>query len=390
MVTGELVLANTRGMALTVMMTAPFAQVRKVFAFILLWLVPQADAGLREELLAEARKRLTIWYAAQDQMEWPFWSYQARIQVTKHWYWCDAKGGTAQVPITFAEFNVSNARPVDVFNTLTDTKQQVKWDNTVSDIHELADFPSEGVRGVQMLMPSGIWLVPPREFFEWAAFNASMHDQEFWFVASTLENEHLYELRTSTPGAVEANTCLAAFWIRPCPASGEQNCPPGNPINCCPAGGSHVRFTQHVNVHPPPLISEKTIFDNSWYKTIDWVNLVRKNAAHLAASGASPHLTVVPQSLLSHESSGGVLHVSFTSEIGPPGRLFQVFKAAILSVGLQGGAVSLLIGLAMILLAAAGMALSWRRSFRPSSTCNSDANARIPELLLEANERYLE
>ena len=32
----------------------------------------------------------------------------------------------------------------------------------------------------------------------------------------------------------EAQNCLGAYWIRPCPAGGEKICPSGNPYDCCP------------------------------------------------------------------------------------------------------------------------------------------------------------
>ena len=78
--------------------------------------------------------------------------------------------------------------------------------------------------------------------------------------------------------AVQAENCLGAYWIRPCPAGGEKSCPSGNPEDCCPAGGSRIQFTTHVNLHPPSFLNAKTIFDLGWTKQIDWIMSLKKRA----------------------------------------------------------------------------------------------------------------
>lgn len=262
---------------------------------------PPPKQSLREELLQEARKRLTAWYEDQASMNLPFMSFNAKIQQTKQWYWCDFPNGSMHVPVTFGEFNVTDASPLNVFNTLSDVQTQTAWDKTVDDVNLLGDFKEDGVRGVEMLMPSGILMVPPREVFQWMAFNGSLSDQEFWFVASTLKIERLHEVRHVNREAVQADNCLGAYWVRPCPAGGETHCPIGNPRNCCPEGGSRVIFTGHVNVHPPKVISEKSIFDLSWPKQIDWVNALRKRSAEVSrnattyAEGKQSNDTVIPR-----------------------------------------------------------------------------------------------
>eukprot|EP00440_Ansanella_granifera_P014477 gb/GFBE01015734.1/.p1 GENE.gb/GFBE01015734.1/~~gb/GFBE01015734.1/.p1 ORF type:complete len:476 (+),score=103.71 gb/GFBE01015734.1/:1-1428(+) len=240
--------------------------------------VPTNDMSIREALLKEARKRLTQWYEDKASLNLPYWSLKAKIQQTKQWYHCDWTGSKMRVPITFGEFNVTDVRPVQVFNVLADMKDQTKWDDTVSEVNILGDFKSDSVRGVQMLLPSGIWLVPPREVFQWSAFNGSLKDEEFWFAVTTLENDRLHEVRHVNREAVQADNCMGAYWVRPCPRGGEKVCPPGNPQNCCPDGGSRVLFTSHVNVHPPALITAKSIFDVSWPKQVEWINALKKRA----------------------------------------------------------------------------------------------------------------
>eukprot|EP00931_Biecheleriopsis_adriatica_P010052 TRINITY_DN11114_c0_g1_i2.p1 TRINITY_DN11114_c0_g1~~TRINITY_DN11114_c0_g1_i2.p1 ORF type:complete len:470 (+),score=108.47 TRINITY_DN11114_c0_g1_i2:28-1410(+) len=245
----------------------------------------QASANsIREALLQEAKERLTTWYSDKEALNLPYWSYQVEVQQTKQWYLCDKKGGSMRVPVTFGEFNVTGASPVNVFNAVADVAKQTKWDSTVDEVNVLGDYREDGVRGVEMLLPSGIWLVPPREVYQWEAYNGSLESEEFWFVVSTSNVEPLHEVRHINREAVQANNCLGAYWIRPCPKGGEANCPAGNPTNCCPAGGSRVIFSSHVNVHPPALITAKSIFDMSWPKQVEWINALKKQAVLLNKS----------------------------------------------------------------------------------------------------------
>mmetsp|Transcript_24725 Transcript_24725/g.44036 ORF Transcript_24725/g.44036 Transcript_24725/m.44036 type:complete len:390 (+) Transcript_24725:70-1239(+) len=265
----------------------PFGQtfnLRKSRAIAFVIVGTSSAANIREAILHEARTRLTTWFADKEALNLPFWASEAHIQTTKQWYWCDVPGGTNQVPVSFGEFN-STLRPEEIFGVLSDGKQQKSWDTTVEEISILGDFQGDNVRGMQLLMPSGIFMVPPREVFQWTAFNANFETNEFWFAFSTLETSKLREVRHEDRSAVQANNCLGAYWVRPCPAAGEHNCPAGNPVNCCPPGGSHLLFTQHVNVHPPPLISAESIFDMSWYKQIDWIDMLQKRVRVLQNSG---------------------------------------------------------------------------------------------------------
>lgn len=40
------------------------------------------------------------------------------------------------------------------------------------------EFPEDGVVAADLGFPSGFWLVPPWEVFQWIAFNASVEQQE--------------------------------------------------------------------------------------------------------------------------------------------------------------------------------------------------------------------
>lgn len=108
----------------------------------------------------------------------------------------------------------------------------------------MKDFPDDGVLAADLSFPSGFWLVPPRQVFQWMAFNASLEEQEYWFAVSSLNVEAIHKEQKPNQFAVQAENCLGAYWIRPCPRGGENKCPSGNPYDCCPADrGSFLRLT---------------------------------------------------------------------------------------------------------------------------------------------------
>jgi len=309
--------------------------------------------SIRAAILEEARNRLESWYADQDALNLPYWSWKASIQQSKQWFSCDFDGGDMQVPVTFGQFNVSGAAPIYVFNALSNVELQMSWDSTVSQVHVLKDDEEDGVRGVQMELPSGIFMVPAREVFEWLAFNASLKDQEFWFAITTQKNEPLHEVRHPDKQAVEANNCLGAYWIRPCPAGGEKNCPVGNPQNCCPDGGSRVLFTSHVNVHPPPVISAKTIFDASWPKQIEWINALKKRAWELvkadADSTSSPSVVISPDWLWKDGTQAGSgVALSFPTPKGVSTHMMKLYELGVHVPHLQEMPVSFALGLFVV------------------------------------------
>lgn len=233
---------------------------------------------IREAILEEARDRLINWYHDEDQLTLPYWETRAKVRQTKHWYLCDAPDGDMKVPITFGEFNVSDVRPAQLFNILVDIEGQLKWDESMSEAKIVKEFPEDGVVAADLGFPSGFWLVPPREVFQWIAFNGSVEQQDYWFAVSSLNVEAIHKVQKPNKLAVQAQNCLGAYWIRPCPAGGEKICPSGNPYDCCPEGGSRIIFTSHVNVHPPGFLNAKTMFDLSWTKQIDWINSLKARA----------------------------------------------------------------------------------------------------------------
>jgi len=238
---------------------------------------------LREALLHEARERLGKWYKDEQTLELPFFRDNAQVRMSKAECFCDGPDGTGKVPLTFGEFSVEGARPVDVFNVLTDSKNQTKWDPTVSQVEEIVGKweQTDGVKGVEQIYPTGIIMVPPREITEWVAYEADFKQQEFWVVYSTVANRRLHEARPRADGTVPAENCLGGYWIRP-----------------RPDGGAHVLFTQHVNSHPPLMLSAKFVFTVSWGKQIDYINQLRKKSQEQAALSWAASRTIIPDELL--------------------------------------------------------------------------------------------
>lgn len=251
---------------------------------------------LREALLKEAEERLTTWYADKSSLELPFYRDGAQVQISKGECLCDTPGGDGQVPLTFGQFDVDGADPVDIFNVLTDWRKQTSWDPTVTQSKEVPGnwTMEDGVQALQLIYPTGIILTPDREILEWVAYRADFQEQEFWVVYSTLNNERIREVSQPIPGTVQMQNCLGGYWIRPKPDG----------------TGSHVLFTQHVNLHPPNLVSAKFVFDVSWGKEIDYVNLLRHRSQQQSQLAWPRNRTVVDPSLLSgsHEAAALPCH----------------------------------------------------------------------------------
>eukprot|EP00931_Biecheleriopsis_adriatica_P106768 TRINITY_DN8114_c0_g1_i2.p1 TRINITY_DN8114_c0_g1~~TRINITY_DN8114_c0_g1_i2.p1 ORF type:complete len:368 (+),score=96.10 TRINITY_DN8114_c0_g1_i2:70-1104(+) len=260
-------------------------------AALLLSALP-ASARIREDLLREAQTRLSTWYTDKALLEMPWFRDGATLQITKKEGHCDAAGKDSTVPVTFGEFPVEDARPIDVFNALADTSHQKDWDQTIGQVNMLGDFEDEGVRGLRVTYPTGVPLIPDREVFEWTAFNASLATDEFWFVFSTQQNERLHAVMDREGGAVAAQNCLGAYRI------------------ARTAKGTHVWFTQQINPHPPLLISARTVFDISWSKQVDFFNAVRKRAQELYKKNPEQSEVALPAWLLQapagQASSGSV------------------------------------------------------------------------------------
>lgn len=232
----------------------------------------------REILLGQARERIQTWYTDPSLMEAPKTRSGIAVSMMKQDMQC---GGNA-VPVTFAEFDVSGARPVDVFNTMLDTSAQTQWNHQCASATPLAERPEQGARGWSVVFD--IPMVSNREFKQWQVVDADFVKQEFWLVFSTQNNEELQQKSQPLQGAVESQNCLGAYRITQGP------------------NGAHVVITQHVNVHPFMSISMHQIMDlfpAAWQGTVNFVNQMGGSARQLALSGSDLTATDAPAYMLS-------------------------------------------------------------------------------------------
>lgn len=231
----------------------------------------------REVLLREARERILSWYTNASLVEAPQIRSGINVSMKKQDMLC----GGDTVPVTFAEFDVVGARPIDVFHTMLETSKQKEWNPQCASATRLGDFPHRGVRAWAVTF--NIPFVSKREFLQWQAADANFSKEEFWLVFSTQKNEELRKISPVPAGSVESQNCLGAYHITKTHA------------------GAHVVITQHVNVHPFfmfPLHQVLSFFPPAWQGTIDFVNQMGRHSKELATSASPANFSQEPAFML--------------------------------------------------------------------------------------------
>jgi len=254
---------------------------RWVIIFVWFCRAAMADQRWRETLLAEAHLRIQTWYTEPSLLEAP----KTRDGITMRLMKQDMRCGGDSVPVTFAEFDVEGARPVDIFNTMLDTAGQRKWNHACSSASPIAEREEEGARAWAVVFE--IPFVSKREFLQWQVADANFAKEDFWLVFSTQKGEELRKQRPIEAGAVESQNCLGAYHITKGPK------------------GAHVVVTQQVNVHPAfmfPLHQVLNFFPPAWQGTIDFVKQMSGNARQRALSGSSTNSTLAPAFMLRTEA----------------------------------------------------------------------------------------
>jgi hypothetical protein len=209
------------------------------------------------------------------------WRDGVRVQLSKADVPCGQPGDVDPVPLTFGDYNITGARPIDVFNTLVNIETQMDWDTSISSVNLLGNWQDEGVRGLNYVYPSGVTFIADREIFEWAAYEADFGRQDFLVVFSTLASARLHNARHPEEGTVQFENCLAAYWIRP-----------------RPGGGTHVTKSHHLNWHPPMALSPRFVFGFLWNADVNWVNIFREACRATAYQNGSRTETPLPDWLL--------------------------------------------------------------------------------------------
>lgn len=261
---------------------APFevtAAVPGVATALLEMAATSAPSRLREEMLCKARARLNQysegWLSLQPSRK------KDGVVICR-----SQKGPTCggdNVPVTFGEFDVEGAHPVEVFRVLAgDGRGRPAWNPAITGWSAIGDFPELGVRGFREIYPSGVPFVADREIHQWVAFDESKsvadEDTEYWLVVSTERNDELKRRLPLASWDVEAQNCLGAYRMVPT------------------ASGSHVFFTQQVNPHAWP-VPDSVVWEMSWQKQVDFINALRHEVtARRAAAGAGVDATGVAAS----------------------------------------------------------------------------------------------
>jgi hypothetical protein len=236
-----------------------------------------ADMRWREVLLEQAHTRIGKWHKDPSLLEAASTHNGITLRMLKQ----DLPCGGDMVPVTFAEFDVAGARPIDVFNTMLDTGVQHSWNPQIASALPIDKGKDQGARAWSVIFDMPV--VSKRRFLQWQVADASFEKQEFWLVFSTQRNEELVQQSPLPAGAVESQNCLGAYHITQS------------------SSGAHVVVTQQVNVHPffPfPLHEILDFFPPAWQGTIDFVDQLNNNARHLASLGSSATHTDAPAFML--------------------------------------------------------------------------------------------
>ncbi|CAJ1349000.1 unnamed protein product [Effrenium voratum] len=230
----------------------------------------------RKALLQLARDRLEKFYARKDQLDDPKVTDGVTFRLSKE----DKSCGGDLVPLTFMEFEVENARPVDVFNVLMAAENQTQWDTAPSEMRLLGNWTKYQARGVV-----GFFEAKPlstREIYEWQVASANFTSEEFWVVYSTLENDPLRSAEALRAGSTEMQNCLCAYRIT------------------ATAKGVHVLNTQQINEHPWPL-SARTVANAGWQTSAGFGSHLRSQGQKQALKGWASNETVAPEWMLKDE-----------------------------------------------------------------------------------------
>jgi len=228
----------------------------------------------RKALLELARDRLENFYANKGNLEAPKETDGIVFRLSKE----DKSCAGDMVPLTFLEFDVPNARPVDVFNVIMAAENETQWDSAPSEMRVIGDWKRYQARGVV-----GFFNAKPlstREVHEWQVGSANFTSEEFWVVFSTLENDQLRSREPLRAGATEMQNCLCAYRITK-----------------KADGGVHVLNTQQINEHPWPL-SARSVANLGWQTSAAFGSHLRAQSQKQEQKGWAKNKTVAPEWML--------------------------------------------------------------------------------------------
>lgn len=201
---------------------------------------------MRDTILKRFRSHLDDF--GKDEFEFPHHKATAgglTVYISKKDRDC---GGTMQ-PYYHLSFEVPDARPIDVFNTLADITKQSQWLCSGCTIEMLKKDMAEKVHGLTATYRTGLLL--RREFYQWAASDADFENETFLTgVVGDNRTDELKAIRSPLKDAIVATMCYSFSYITPS------------------AKGAHVIQMSHFDANIPEmpfgLSSPRNLYSFIW------------------------------------------------------------------------------------------------------------------------------
>mmetsp|Transcript_40845 Transcript_40845/g.94774 ORF Transcript_40845/g.94774 Transcript_40845/m.94774 type:complete len:646 (+) Transcript_40845:192-2129(+) len=176
------------------------------------------------------------------------------------------------------EFEVADARPVDVFNVLFAVENETKWDTAPKELRVLGDWKKYQARGTVGFFDAAP--LSTREIWQWQVVSANFTTQEFWVVYTSLETDELRRVEPLKSGATEMQNCMCSY-----------------KITLKEGGGAHVINSQQVNEHPWPL-SARFVANAGWQMSVAFGKSLRLQSEEQAKLGWAFNETKAPAWML--------------------------------------------------------------------------------------------
>jgi len=231
----------------------------------------------RKAVLELAHQRLEF-YDHKDRLEDAKGSDGVSFQLSKDDFSC----GGDLVPLTFMEFDVPDARPVDVFNVLFAVENQTEWDTAPKEMKVLGDWKQYQARGTIGLFDAAP--LSTREIWQWQVLSANFTSQEFWVVYTSLETDPLRSAEPPQSGVTVMQNCMCVYKITP-----------------KAGGGAHVLNSQQINEHPWPL-SARFVANAGWQTSVAFGQHLRSRSEEQAKLGWEANETNAPAWMLKDRS----------------------------------------------------------------------------------------
>lgn len=212
------------------------------------------------------------------------------VMISKQDFYC----GGQPVPSYYIEFDVHDARPVDVFNVIADTLAQPHWLCTGCTISLVKNDLEEKVQGF-----AAAYSAPPvnrREFYQWQAYEANFTGEEFIVGAEARHAEVLKKMKAPESDATVGRMCMSFSHIR-------RNA----------QGGARVTQMNHFDAHQPfsqGMFSPRNIYHLVWPLMLQRVpKIIMQSQAQFDKSWEADRLAV-PNVFIKYADNASAGHIS--------------------------------------------------------------------------------